>query len=153
MRFPGIEHSGRRQSTGARRSDAVTAGHRGCGNPPATTEQGTLRPGLTKRGGANTFEDMKDAVITVRVPRARRARIEKLARAEGRSLSQQIERLIERAMDDSAGGAPLSDGRGARPVRRSLSGSLTGGRVPGLADFQEVRREISSAIARLGRAW
>ncbi len=84
---------------------------------------------------------MKDAVITVRLPRATRERIEELARREGRSLSQQVERLI-------AGG--LEDRMAARsgPARRTmpLAGALRGGRVPALADFHRVRSVLSRSL-------
>ena len=84
---------------------------------------------------------MKDAVITVRLPRATRKRIEKLAREEGRSLSQQTERLIERAMQGEVG---TRESRGIQ----NLAGSLRGGRVPTLDDFQEVRSLLSQSFGK-----
>jgi hypothetical protein len=91
---------------------------------------------------------MKDAVITVRIPTPTRRRIEALARREGRSLSQQVERLIERGM---AGDAPAYGV--ARPGgARSLSGSLRGGHVPLLDEFREVRGVLSAALGRQSRA-
>ncbi len=88
---------------------------------------------------------MKDAVITVRLPRATRKRIEELARREGRSLSQQVERLIERAMSRP----PLAENprEGVRP----LGGILRGGRVPTLADFRAVRSALSASLGRRSR--
>jgi hypothetical protein len=90
---------------------------------------------------------MKDAVITLRVPQATRRRLEALARAEGRSLSQQVERLLDRAM--SMPGAPPATRRPARP----LAGSLRGGRVPTLRDFRDARAALSRSVdARTRRA-
>jgi ribbon-helix-helix CopG family protein len=82
---------------------------------------------------------MKDSVITVRLPRATRRRLETLARREGRSLSQQVERLIEYGMS----------GEPAPAVRRvrSLSGRLRLARVPSLADFRQVRTQLSTSLA------
>ena len=82
---------------------------------------------------------MKDAVITVRVPMATRRRLQRLARREGRSLSQQVERLIERGMAVEA--APAVRGV------RSLAGLLRVARVPSLADFRQVRGQLSTALA------
>jgi hypothetical protein len=90
---------------------------------------------------------MKDAVITVRLPRATRQRIEELARREGRSLSQQVERLIVGALD-----AGLAWGNGPLGTPRSLAGVLRGGRVPTMADFKGVRRSLSRSLSgRFGR--
>jgi hypothetical protein len=80
---------------------------------------------------------MKDAIVTVRLPRATRRRLEMLARRERRSLSQQVERLIEQGM------APAATPRGAR----SLAGVLRAGRVPSLADFRKVRAQLSTSLA------
>lgn len=86
---------------------------------------------------------MKDAVITVRLPRATRRRLEALARLEGRSLSQQVERLIERGLGEPE---PLrTAGRRAGP--RPLSGLLRGGRTPSLLEFRGIRRELSASLA------
>jgi hypothetical protein len=82
---------------------------------------------------------MKDAIITVRLPRPTRRRLETLARREGRSLSQQVERLIEQGL----AGAPAPARRGPR----SLSGLLQAARVPALADFRRVRAQISTSLA------
>jgi hypothetical protein len=96
---------------------------------------------LTDRCRPNTFDDMKDAVITVRLPRATRQRIEELARREGRSLSQQVERLIVGALE-----AGLVAGNGAPRQPNSLAGILRGGRVPTMADFKSVRRSLSRSL-------
>ncbi len=77
--------------------------------------------------------------MTVRLPRATRQRIEALARQEGRSLSAQVERLIERGMD----AGELSQWRGRV---RDLSGALRGGRVPSLADFRQVRKALTTSL-------
>jgi hypothetical protein len=91
---------------------------------------------------------MKTATITVRLPAATRRRLEELAKNEGRSLSQQVERLIAKGME---GGEPLLSGRTPRGIR-SLSGALAGGRVPTLSDFRKVRSELSASLARrIGR--
>ena len=82
---------------------------------------------------------MKDTVITVRLPKATRRRLETLARREGRSLSQQVERLIESGM----AGEPVLATRGVR----SLSGRLRLARVPTLADFRRVRAQLSTSLA------
>jgi predicted DNA-binding protein len=90
---------------------------------------------------------MKTAVMTVRLPAATRRRLEELARREGRSLSQQIERLIDRGMQ---GSEALY---GAAPVRgiRSTAGVLRVGRVPSLADFRKVRGELSASLEKRSR--
>jgi hypothetical protein len=86
---------------------------------------------------------MKDAVITVRLPRETRERLERLARAEGRSLSQQVERLIERALEREVAAQTAPRGR-----PRPLAGSLPLARVPTLDDFREVRADLSDSLAR-----
>jgi hypothetical protein len=88
---------------------------------------------------------MKDAVVTVRLPRAKRRRLEELAHQEGRSLSAQIERLLDRALAPDL--RPVGSPRGPR----RLSGVLRGGATPSLSDFQEVRRSLSSALDRRTR--
>ena len=88
---------------------------------------------------------MKDAVITVRLPRATRERLERMARHEGRSLSQQVERLLDLAMSGQTS-RPIS-AVGARP----LAGRLRGGRVPTLKDFQEVRALLSASLKTRAR--
>lgn len=85
----------------------------------------------------------KDAVITVRVSRASRRRIEVAARQEGRSLSQLVERLIDQGLNRDTSPAPGAT-RSASP--RSLAGVLGAGRVPTLADFCKIRAELSSSL-------
>lgn len=89
----------------------------------------------------------KDAVITVRLPRPLRRRIEALARAEARSLSQQVERLIERGL--GADGLPRGGAKsvGASALR-PLAGLLAGGRVATVRDFREVRTLLSKSFRR-----
>lgn len=82
---------------------------------------------------------MKDAVLTVRLPRRTRARIEQAARREGRSLSQQVERLVE-------AGLAAADGGPVRPPARVLADALRGGLVPDLSAFRAARRELSRAL-------
>lgn len=88
---------------------------------------------------------MKDAVITVRLPRASRRRIEQAAREEGRSLSQQVERLIERGL---AAGALRARGASGPSPKRVLAGVLRAGRVPTLTDFRQARSRLSSSLGR-----
>jgi hypothetical protein len=86
---------------------------------------------------------MKDSILTVRIPSATRRRLEQVAKAEGRSLSQQVERWIEeRLRNSSVAEGPTGLERGAR----SLSGVLKGGEVPSLEDFREMRRLLSASI-------
>jgi hypothetical protein len=82
---------------------------------------------------------MKDAVLTVRLPRRTRARIEEAARREGRSLSRQTELLVEMGLA-AAGGRPL------RSTTRILANVLEGGIVPGLSEFRAARRELSRSF-------
>lgn len=90
---------------------------------------------------------MKDAVLTIRVPSKLRRRIETLARAEGRSLSQQVGRLIERGM------SPQADTPGSARLRaRDLSGIFRGETSLNLEDFREVRKALSSSLDRRTRA-
>lgn len=86
----------------------------------------------------------KDAVITLRVPRPTRRRLESLARKEGRSLSQQIERLIERGLDEvgAAEGASVTGG---------TAGILASEPVPDYTDFREVRTFLSASLLRRAR--
>jgi len=87
----------------------------------------------------------KDAVITVRVPRPTRRRLEALARREGRSLSQQVERLIERGL----GGADSAEAAASPPPR--LSGLLAAEPVPEYGDFRSVRTLLSDSVRGKGR--
>lgn len=83
---------------------------------------------------------MKDALLTIRVPRTTRARIEALARKEGRSLSQQAERLLEAGLAEKP-----------RLPGGSLADALRSARVPDLGNFRKVRRELSRSLARRTR--
>ena len=87
----------------------------------------------------------KDATITVRVPRPTRRRLEVLAKREGRSLSQQIGRLIDAGLEREEGPAVLTPG-GAPP----LAGLLAGGPVPEYGDFRAVRTLLSASLLRRG---
>ncbi|MFI5119203.1 MAG: hypothetical protein ACHQM4_02265 [Thermoanaerobaculia bacterium] len=87
---------------------------------------------------------MKDAVLTVRLPRRTRHRIEQAARREGRSLSQQVERLVE------AGLAVANEGP-LRPPTRVLADVLHGAIVPDLSEFRAVRRELSRSLETRAR--
>ena len=90
---------------------------------------------------------MKDAVLTIRLSSDLRRRIEILARAEGRSLSQQAGRLIERGIN------PETDSTGSARLRaRDLSGIFGGERSLTLEDFREVRKALSSSLNRRTRA-
>jgi hypothetical protein len=75
---------------------------------------------------------MKDSILTIRVTKATRQRLVRLARREGRSLSGQVERLLERSLGLEAS--------------RSLAGVLAGGRTPTLADFKEARSTLSASL-------
>lgn len=86
---------------------------------------------------------MKDAVVTVRLRSVTRRRLEGLAKREGRSLSAQIERLVEAGLGSSSSGQ-----RAAALPAKSLAGALAGGRVPTLADFREIRKALSRSLAR-----
>jgi hypothetical protein len=101
---------------------------------------------LTVHSEPHTFEDMKkDAVITVRVSRAARRRIETAARAQGRSLSQMVERLIDMGLSGDTGGATRGlERRRAHP----LAGTLSDGLVPSLGDFRRIRSELSASLVR-----
>jgi hypothetical protein len=89
---------------------------------------------------------MKDAVITVRLPRLTRTRIERLARVEGRSLSQQVERLIEAALGS---GARMPEHRAT--AARPLAGALMGAHVPTLLELRAARAALSRALDRRTR--
>jgi hypothetical protein len=86
----------------------------------------------------------KDATITVRVPRPTRRRLEVLARREGRSLSQQVERLIEGGLQQEEGAAVAPVGAGP------LAGLLTGEPIADYGDFRSVRTLLSSSLLRSG---
>jgi hypothetical protein len=62
-----------------------------------------------------------------------------MAKREGRSISQQVEQLILRGMQDGSAGR-------SRPLGpRSLAGVLGDAVVPDLEDFREIRRALSSS--------
>jgi predicted transcriptional regulator len=82
---------------------------------------------------------MKDAILTVRLPSATRKRLEALAKREGRSLSAQVERLLEQSL------APAGPGRRRT---RPLAGALAGGLVPTLAEFREARAVLSASLLK-----
>jgi hypothetical protein len=88
---------------------------------------------------------MKDAVLTIRLPAATRRRIEAAAEAEGRSLSQQVERLIELGFAASTGSVQE---RAVAYGPRSLAGILAGSGVTTLEDWREVRSELSASLLR-----
>ena len=84
----------------------------------------------------------KDATITVRVPRHTRERLEALAHREGRSLSQQIERLIEKGLG--------ADERGAATGAAPLAGLLARETPADYGDFRKVRTLLSASLTRSG---
>jgi hypothetical protein len=87
----------------------------------------------------------KDATITVRVPRPTRRRLEALAKREGRSLSQQIGRLIDAGLEREEVPAVLAPG-GAPPLAGLLAGEL----VPEYGDFRTVRTLLSASLLGSG---
>jgi predicted DNA-binding protein len=88
----------------------------------------------------------KDATITVRVPRPTRRRLEALAKSEGRSLSQQIGRLIEAGLEREEGGAFV-----ARENAGLRAGLLAREPVPEYGDFRAVRTLLSASLLRTGK--
>ncbi len=88
----------------------------------------------------------KDATITVRVPRPTRRRLEALAKREGRSLSQQIGRLIDAGLERGEGRALVAPGSTG-----SLAGLLAREPVPEYEDFRAVRTLLASSLPRKGR--
>src|SRR5512143_670215 len=96
------------------------------------------------RCGSHTFAYMKDAVLTLRLRKRTRARIEDAARREGRSLSRQTELLVETGLA-ATGGRPL------RSTTRALANVLLGGIVPDLSDFRAARRELSRSLGTRNR--
>lgn len=86
------------------------------------------------------MEGKKDATITVRVPRPTRRRLEALARREGRSLSQQVQRLIEGGLDRAGARLTHPNDQG------SLSGLLAGERVAEYGEFRAVRTLVSASL-------
>lgn len=88
---------------------------------------------------------MKDAVITVRLRSVTKRRLASVAKREGRSLSAQIERLVEAGLNGAA--SPVT----VPTAPRSLAGILAGTRVPTLKDFREVRAELSRSLLKRAR--
>jgi hypothetical protein len=86
----------------------------------------------------------KDATLTIRVPRPTRRRLEAHAHREGRSLSQQAERLIERGLDQEAGSGAGATG--------TLSGLLAAEAAPAYGEFRAVRTVLSASLSRSGRS-
>ncbi len=85
----------------------------------------------------------KDATITVRVPRPTRRRLEALAKREGRSLSQQIGRLIDAGLEQEEGRAVVAP-EDALP----LAGLLAREPIPEYDDFRAVRTLLSQSFLR-----
>jgi hypothetical protein len=86
---------------------------------------------------------MRGSTITVRVPRAIRRRLEAAARREGRSLSEQVRRVIVAGLEPeraSAGSSSRDTG--------SMASVLAGGRVATYEDFRAVRTLLSASLAR-----
>ena len=108
------------------------------------TDAGVGNRALTLRCGSLTFDDMKDAILTIRLPAATRRRIEALARAEDRSLSQQVERLIELGF---AATTMTAESR-AEYGPRSLAGVLHAEEAGTLEDWREIRRELSESLLK-----
>jgi hypothetical protein len=100
---------------------------------------------LINRIGPHTFDDMKDKVVTVRLRSVTKRRLASLAKREGRSLSAQIERLVEAGLSAAAGPATL------RTVPQSLAGIFAGAEVPTLKNFREVRAELSRSLLKRAR--
>ena len=84
----------------------------------------------------------KDATITVRVPRPTRRRLEVLARRQGRSLSQQVERLIDGWLEREEEAMALAP----RPPA-PLSGLLAG-EAAEYGAFRAVRSLLSASLLR-----
>ncbi len=80
--------------------------------------------------------------MTVRLQSALRRRIERVARKEGRSLSAQIERLVEAGLEAPTGATLVA----RRP--KTLSGLFAGSLVPTLEDFRDVRVAMSQSLGR-----
>lgn len=85
----------------------------------------------------------KDATITVRVPRPTRRRLEALARREGRSLSQQIGRLIDAGLEREEGSGAVTSAAAA-----GVMGLLAREPVPEYGDFRAVRTLLSASLLR-----
>lgn len=85
---------------------------------------------------------MKDAVVTIRLRSVTKRRLAGLAKREGRSLSSQIERLVEAGLE---GGAAAGTGP------RSLAGIFAGVRVPTRKELRDVRAELSRSLLKRAR--
>jgi hypothetical protein len=88
----------------------------------------------------------KDATITVRVPRPTRRRLEALAKREGRSLSQQIGRLIDAGLEHEEG-SPIATPEAAG----SLAGVLAREPIPEYREFRAVRTLLSASLSRAAK--
>ncbi len=88
----------------------------------------------------------KDATITLRVSWPTRRRLEALAKREGRSLSQQIGRLIDAGLDREEGLASVRS-ESAGP----LAGLLAREPVPEYGDFRAVRTLLSASFTRTAK--
>jgi hypothetical protein len=84
----------------------------------------------------------KDAVITVRIPLDTRRQVERRARREGRSLSQQVERFIADGLRRDLREAGSAESEPPAP----LAGALRQHRPPSQRDFREVRTLLSAAV-------
>ncbi len=89
-----------------------------------------------------TTTTTKDATVTVRLRSATRTQVARMAKLEGRSLSGQIERLIEQGLGVAAGGGTRHADK--RPA--SLAGLFRGGPAPTLEDFREARSALSASL-------
>jgi len=85
----------------------------------------------------------KDVRVTVRMARATRRRLAALAAREGRSLSEQVVRLIDVGL-----GFEKTRTRHVPEERRLLAGVLARKRVPEYEDFREVRTLLSASLLR-----
>lgn len=112
-----------------------------------------MRASLTNVTDPNTFADMKDATLTIRLPSATRRKVESYARRQQRSLSQAAEHLIELGLGvtRSAAGQIREQRAPTWGATEVPAGSLAGGLVPTLDDFRAVRGEMDDAFARRTR--
>ena len=86
---------------------------------------------------------MKDAVVTVRLRSVTRRQLQSLAKREGRSLSAQIERLVEAGL---GGAVPGNNPPGRKPP--TLAGILGAAAAPSMQDFRDVRRFLSRSLTK-----
>ena len=87
---------------------------------------------------------MKDAVVTVWLRSALRRRIQRVATREGRSLSTQIERMVEAGLRLAEHPPAAGRERGPRP----LGGLLGASAAPSLQDFRDVRLAVSRSLTK-----